>query len=40
MNVTISEEQKRFLDAHPEVNLSGLLRVALDELMMKLSEDR
>ena len=40
MNVTVTEEQKRFLDAHPEINLSGLLQRSLDELMSKLMEDR
>ncbi len=38
--VTITEEQAEWLEKHPEINLSGLLRKTLDELMKKEAEEK
>lgn len=33
LNVSIEQEQAAFLEAHPEINASGLMRNAIDEYM-------
>ena len=38
--VTITQEQAKWLEKHPEINLSGLLRRTLDELMKKETEEK
>lgn len=35
VNVSIRKDQKDWLDTHPEINVSGLLQKAIDELRKK-----
>jgi hypothetical protein len=34
-SVTIKQEHKKYLDEHPDINFSGLVRKCLDEHMSK-----
>ena len=35
INVSIRKEQKEWLDKHPEINVSGLLQKAIEEIREK-----
>ncbi|MCD6370336.1 MAG: hypothetical protein J7L63_02420 [Thermoplasmata archaeon] len=35
LSVSIRKDQKEWLDKHPEINVSGLLQKAIDELREK-----
>ena len=35
LSATIRKDQKEWLDKHPEINVSGLLQKAIDELREK-----
>jgi hypothetical protein len=40
VRIVIREDQKAFLDKHEEINISGFVRVALDQLIAKEGHER
>ncbi len=42
MSVTIREDQKKWLEEHPSISASGLLREAIDRMIkiMSIEEER
>jgi hypothetical protein len=40
VRIVIREDQRAFLDRHEEINISGFVRKALDQLMAKEEHER